>query len=143
MVRRMAEIQMTTEIIQEVRELGFEAIREPAILPDPNLAQRLWAWLRSRQEMPKPDLLVKHNGKSVLVEVRRRQAMFLDIELVLDYLDILDAKGVICVPDSEFPEIAGSVSKFADNVNVRISPISEIGDVVGRLLSSPDGNLQA
>ena len=67
-----SEIQMTAKILEEVRELGFEAIREPAVSPDRSLIQRLLRW-RETPVTFRPDLIVKHKGKSVIVEVSRRQ----------------------------------------------------------------------
>ena len=137
---KTSEIQMTAKILEEVRDLGFEAIREPTVSPDRSLMQRLLRW-RENPVTLRPDLIVKHKGKSVVVEVKRQQVMPMSVELMLDYLDhidALDAKGVICVPDAVFPEIAGSVSKYANRTGIRICSISEIRDVLSGLLSSPD-----
>ena len=133
----MSEIQMTTKILEVARELGFEATREPAVSYDRSLRQRLMG----RRPSPitiRPDLVVEHEGRLVVVEVKRGQVLPGGVEQVLNYVSALDAKGVICVPDAVIPNIASSVVRYANSTDIRICSISEVGDVLRHLLSSPN-----
>ena len=152
------EIQMTTKILEVAQQLGFTATRAPATgrflgrrrpraLKQRLLEQRRpWALkqrLLGRRRLwemraMRPDLVIENEGKSVVIEVKRRQVLPVGVEQVLDYVDALDAKGVICVPDAVLPNIARSVVRYANNTDIHICSISEVGDVLNHLLSSPD-----
>ena len=148
------EVQMTTKIIEVAQQLGFTATRAPATgrflghrrpgaLKQRLLEQRrtwtlkqrlLW---RRRPKAIRPDLVIENEGKSVVIEVKRGQVLPVGVEQVLDYVDALDAKGVICVPDAVLPNIARSVVRYANNTDIHICSISQVGDVLNHLLSSP------
>ena len=135
----MTEIEMTTKIFEVAQELGFDATRTPAISNNRGLKQ----WLsggRQRTRTMRPDLVVEHEGRVVVVEVKRGQVLPGGVEQVLDYVDALDAVGVLCVPDAVFPNIAQSVAQYADSAHIRICSFSEIGEVLRNLLSNPDAD---
>ena len=133
----MSESQMTTRILEVAQELGFKATREYAVPYERGLRQRLLG-RRPRHTPMRPDLLIEHEGRLVVVEVKRGQVLPGAVERVLDYVDALGAKGVICVPDSVIANTARSVSRYAINTDVRICSLSEIHDVLRRLLVGPD-----
>ena len=135
----MSEAQITTRILELALGLGFEATREPEALYQRSLRQRLLG-RRLDPSMVRPDLLIQHEGRLVVVEVKRGQVLPGAVEQVLDYVDALGAKGVICVPDSAIANTARSVTEYANSNDVRICSLSEIRDVLRRLLVGPDAD---
>ena len=133
----MLEKEMTTRILEVAQKLGFSATREPIVSDNRTSGLRLLGLLRHSETM-RPDLVIGNAGKVVVVEVNRRQVLPGGVEQVLQYVDALDAKGVICVPDAVLPTIATSVTRFADNADIRICSMSEVGDVLMHLLSDSD-----
>ena len=132
----MSEAQMTTRILEVARELGFNVTREPAVPYERSLRRRLLG-RRPRPTTIRPDLVVEHENRLVVVEVKRGQVLPGAVEQVLDYADALDAKGVICVPDSVVANIARSVTRYAGSTDIHICSLSQIRDVLRRLLSRP------
>lgn len=133
----MSEAQMTTRILDIAQELGFRATLEHAVPYERGLRGRLLG-RRPRHISMRPDLLIEHEGRLVVVEVRRGQVLPGAVEQVLDYVDALGAKGVICVADSVIANTARSVTRYANSTDVRICSISQIRDVLRRLLVGPD-----
>ena len=133
----MLEKEMTTQIHEVARQLGFNVTREPMVSNDSASRSRLLGRLRHPVKM-KPDLLIEQDGKWVVVEVKRNQVLPGGVEQVLQYVDALGAKGLICVPDAVLPQIAASVTRYANGANVRICSLSEIGDVLTQLLSGAE-----
>ena len=132
----MPEAQMITRVLEVALELGFEVTREPAVSHDRGLRERLLGRRPSPSTM-RPDLLIQHEGRLVVVEVKRGQVLPGAVEQVLDYVSALGAKGVICVPDSVIARIAGSVTRYANSTDIHICSLSEIRDVLRRLLTRP------
>lgn len=132
----MSEAQMTTRILEVARELGFNVTREPAVPYERSLRRRLLG-RGPRPTTISPDLVIEHENRLVVVEVKRGQVLPGAVEQVLDYADALDAKGVVCVPDAVIPNIARSVARYASSTDIRICSISEIEDVLRRLLTGP------
>lgn len=130
----MSEAQMTTRILEVALELGFEATREPTVPHQRGLRQRLLG-RRPDPSTMRPDLLIQHEGRLVVVEIKRGQVLPGAVEQVLDYVGALGAKGVICVPDSVISSIARSVIRYADSTEIRICSLSEIHDVLRHLLT--------
>ena len=133
----MSEAQITTKILDVALGLGFEATREPEALNERSLRQRLLG-RRPSPSMMRPDLLIQHEARLVVVEVKRGQVLPGAVEQVLDYASAIGAKGVICVPDSVIANIAKSVTRYADSTDIRICSLSEIHDVLRCLLTRPD-----
>ncbi len=133
----MSEAQLTTRILEVALELGFKTTRDHAVSYEGRLKQRLLG-RRPRPTTMRPDLLIEHEGRLVVVEVKRGQVLPGAVERVLHYVDALDAKGVICVPDSAIANTARSVTRYANSTDVRICSFSEIRDVLRRLLVGPD-----
>ena len=130
---------MTTRILEVALELGFKATHQPAIPYQRGLRQRLFG-RRTRHSTMRPDLVVEHEGMLVVVEVKRGQVLPGAVEQVLDYVNALGAKGVICVPDSVIGNIARSVARYANSTDIRIASFSEIRDVLRLLLIGPDAS---
>ena len=132
----MLETQMAAQIIEVAQNLGFNATREPVVSDERDSRLRLLRRHRHSKTM-KPDILIEHAGKSVVVEVERGQVLPGGVEQVLQYVDAFKAKGVICVPDVVLPKIANSVTRYANNTDIHICSISEVGKVLTYLLSWP------
>jgi len=128
---------MTTRILEVAQELGFRATLEHAVPYERGLRERLLGRRRLHPSM-RPDLLIQHEGRLVVVEVKRGQVLPGTVERVLDYVDALGAKGVICVPDSAIANTARSVTRYANSTDVRICSLSEVRDVLRSLLVGPD-----
>ena len=45
-----------------------------------------------------------------------------------------DTGALICVSDADFPRIRGSSREYASDLNVRLCPLSEVGDALKELL---------
>ena len=138
----MLEIQMTNQILEVAQELGLKATLEPVVSNDHTSRRRLWGRLRNSRIM-RPDLRIEHEGKSVVVEVKRGQVLPGVVEQVLEYVDALDSKGVICVPDAVLPRIASSVTRYANSTDIHICSLSEVRDVLRLLLFDSDPDQQS
>lgn len=90
-------------------------------------------WVRNRQFQP--DFLVHGPNNTVMVEAKSRPPMIYDIFRLKQARGGGSAVGLICVPDSQFMRINASVKEFAEEENVLLCPISEIGDTLKELLS--------
>ena len=86
----------------------------------------------------RPDILIEHEGRLVVVEVKRGQVLPGAVEQVLHYVDALGAKGMICVPDTAIANTARSVTRYANSTDVRICSLAEIHDVLKDLLIGPE-----
>lgn len=131
-----SEAQISMQIVEVARALGFKATTQPPVRYDPSPRRRLLG-RRPHHRVMRPDLVVEHEGRLVVVEVKGRQVLPGGVEQVLAYADALEAKGVICVPDEVIPTIAKSVARYASDTDVHICSISEVGDVLWHLLSHP------
>ena len=66
--------------------------------------------------------------------VSSRPAMMYDVFLTNQAKGKDDVEALICVPDAAFPRIRGSSKEYADDLNVRLCPLSEVGDALKELL---------
>lgn len=123
--------QVAMEVARVAEELGYEAKIEQ---DDPDF--RLLDLFRERKF--KPDVIVKHNNRSAIVVARSDSLIFRDVFLT-DQLrkkrDKKDFGALICVDDSSFDRVLGSSSeKYADDLNVRLCRLSDVGDVLKEML---------
>ena len=135
----MLETQMAAQILEVAQGLGFSATREPIVSDNRTSKLHLLGRLRHSGTM-RPDLVIENAGKTVVIEVKRGQVLPGGVEQVLQYVDALDAKGVICVPDAVLPKIASSVTRYAHSTDIHICSMSEVGGILINLLSDPDTN---
>lgn len=83
---------------------------------------------------PMPDFLVSHGEKSAAVEVKAYTPLLGAVSQTREYAVRWGAQAILCVPDASFERIPGSVRDYADRVNVRMCPVSEIGETLKDLL---------
>lgn len=131
-----SEALIITKILEVALELEFKATRDHAVSYEGRPKWRLLG--RRPPPAMRPELLIEHEGRLVVVEVKRGQVLPGAVEQVLHYVDALGAKGVICVPDSAIANTARSVTRYANSTDVRICSLAEIHDVLKDLLIGPD-----
>ena len=93
---------------------------------------RRFNWFRNREF--RPDILVQHDNRAVIVEVKSRPVMLYDVFLVDQARKGKDMGAVICVPDDSFPRIREGTRGYAEEMNVRLCPLSEVGDALKAML---------
>lgn len=91
-------------------------------------------WQRSRTPEPMPDFLVSRGEKSAAVEVKAYTPLLGAVSQSREYADRFESQAVLCVSDDSFERIPDSVREYADRVNVRVCPVSEIGETLKDLL---------
>ena len=124
---RVSESPVEYEIIQVANDIGYEATIVPDATPF-----RLFGWFRGRQF--KPDIVVKHDGRAAIVVLKSRPAMMYDILLTHQARGKEDTGALICVSDAAYPRIKDSSREYANDLNVRLCPLSGVGDVLKELL---------
>ena len=127
------EISFVRRVADVISELGYKVTVEPSRIPN----RRMWkddpaSLVRGLKY--KPDLLVEHNEKFVIVEIKTRVVLLGAVIKARQDADYFGAAVVLCLPDDVFTEIPGSVSEFADAQSVRICPLAEVGNALMDLL---------
>ena len=103
----------TVEKIEELAlNLGYTATTEPS---------------KIRGHRFKPDILVKHGRKFVVVEVKSRPPMLYDILQVSEYRKQGHAGSILCVPDDAFDRIPNSVRLYADQTGIHLCKLAQVG----------------
>lgn len=136
-MEKITELAMAASVSEIARGLGYE------VVPEPSGQQRRGFWHDGLSGLTggrvlRPDLLVKHNGRSVVVELKRRGVLFGGVMQLLQYTEAFDAAGVLCVPDGAFADMPSSVLHYAEAENVLICPMSDIGDALTSLLAQTE-----
>lgn len=123
--------QVAMEVARVAEEIGYEAKIEK---DDPGF--RILDLFRERKF--KPDVIVKHNNRSAIVVARPHSLIFYLVFLTDQLRKKRDTKGfgaLICVDDSSFDRVLGSSSeKYADDLDVRLCRLSDVGDVLKEML---------
>lgn len=128
---KVSENRVAMEVARVAEDFGYEAKIEKE---DPDF--RILDLFRERKF--KPDVIVKHNNRSAIVVARSDHLIFRDVFLT-DQLrkkrDKKDFGALICVDDSSFDRVLGSSSEqYADDLNVRLCRLSDVGDVLKEML---------
>lgn len=129
----MAEVfenPVADEVAKVAEGFGYEA---EIVYNTPE--SRLLEFFRGRKF--RPDVIVRHNNRSVVVVARSRPAMMYDVFLTSRLRDKRgenDTRALFCVKDKFFSDIRGSSREYAGELNVRLCPLSEVGDVLQDLL---------
>lgn len=121
---------MEMRVVEAANDLGYEATVEPNSPPF-----RIFGWFRGREF--KPDVVVRRQDKSAVVVARSSPAIMYDVFLtdqVRQKLGTNNAGALICVEDSAFSRVRKSSKEYAEDLNVRLCPLSEVGDVLRELL---------
>ena len=136
-MERMSEREMAASVCSVAQNLGFEVQIEPSA--------RWWRIPSRNYLVPisfggaaRPDLVVRHKDRSAVVELKNRGVLFGGVEQVIQYAEAFKAAGVLCMLDNVIQEVPAGVARYADEENVLICPISEIGEVLWGLLGQPD-----
>ena len=77
---------------------------------------------------------MRRNNKSAIVVVRSNPVIFYDIFLTNQLRERDGSEALICVSDSAFGRVRGSSFEYADELGVRLCPLSEVGDELKNLL---------
>lgn len=130
---RILETSFIPQVEDVIRKSGYQFIREPSKVPN----RRLW------QDDPaslvrglkyRPDFLVERGKKFAIVEVKARPVLLGGVIQARQYADYFGADVILCVPDDVFPEIPGSVKKFAEEQGIHLCPPDKVGNALKDLL---------
>ena len=127
------EVHFISEVLENIRKSGYEATAHPTNIPN----HKLWNdGLAALIRGPKyrPDILVEHAGRFVLVETKTGPVLLGSVIRARNYAVHFGANVVLCVPDESYPAIPRSVKEFAEGNIVQLCSKSEIGDTLKRIL---------
>ena len=132
---QMLETPFGLQVLDAARETGYKVTLEPTRIPN----QKFWpdglvSWVRGRKF--RPDILVEHGKRMAIIETKSHPALLGSVIQAHQYGAHFDAASILCVPDDSFLLIPGSVREFAEQANVRLCPLSEVGDALKELLGS-------
>ena len=130
---RILEISFIPQVAEVISGLGYKVTREPSRIPNRRLWQDDPASL-VRGPRYRPDILVEHDDKFVIVEVKTRPVLLGGVIQARQYTDYFDASVILCIPDDVFPKIPRSVREFADEQSIRLCPLAEVGNALTDLL---------
>jgi hypothetical protein len=116
----------TEQILETALSLGYEAIF------DPYKPSRVVRWFRGRDF--RPDILVKNGNREAIVVAMSGLASFTLVHFTHLERRKGDTGALICVSDSAFPNLPKSTRDYANDLNVRLCPLSEVGDALKELL---------
>ena len=121
---------------EAIKGLNFDVTTNPPHRLEPRTwGDRISSWLKEpTHSLPRPDLLVEHDGKVALVEVKAYPVLLGSVIQARHYADYYGAPIMICVPDDAFDQIPGSVRESAETNAVILSPIRELDDNLKSLL---------
>lgn len=124
---KISENLVEDEVIRVASDIGYEATVVPAAVPFP-----LLGWFRGRQF--RPDIVVKHDDRVAIVVLKSRPVVMYDILLAHQARNKEDTRALICISDTAYPQIKDSPREYAKDLNVRLCPLSEVGDALKELL---------
>ena len=127
------EVNFIAEVLGEIRKSGYKVTEQPTNIPN----HKLWndglaVLVRGRKY--RPDILVEHDGRFVLVETKTGPVLLGSVIRARNYAVHFSANVVLCVPDESYPAIPRSVKEFAEGNIVQLCSKSEIGDALKRIL---------
>lgn len=123
---------VTEQVADIARELGYQVSVRPTRVPH-------WKPWRDgvtslfRGEKFNPELLVEHRGKFAVVVIRAR-VLFHAIIQTRRMADQARAEALLCLPDKGFAEVPGSGWEVAEKINVRLCPLSAVGETLREML---------
>ena len=122
------------KVADAAREPGYKVTREPSQVPH----RKLWTadGLASLVRGPKyrPDILVENGKVSAIIETKPYPALIGSVTESRRYGDYFGSAVILCVPDESYDKIPQSVRDFAERAEVRLCPLSEVGDALKELL---------
>lgn len=118
---------MVSQVAKIASDIGFEAIIESG-----GSSFRVFGWFQGRRFTP--DITVQHGAQAVAVVVMQHTVLLYDVYLASQTRRKKDNCAILCVPDAEFRHVPESVQEYAAQMNVRLCPLSEVGDALKELL---------
>ncbi len=118
---RILEKDFIPQVGEILSELGYKVILEPSRIPN----RRMWrndpaSLIRGPKY--RPDILVEHDQKLAIVEVKTHPVLLGGVFQARQYSDYFEKAVVLCVPDDAWANIPKSVREFADEQSVRLCP---------------------
>ena len=126
-MERVSEDTIANKLVEIAQSLDYVAMIEPDREPF-----RLFGWFRERKF--RPDIRVKNGSRSVIVVVKSRPVMIYDVFLTDQVRGEKGTGALMCVPDTLFPHIRESARVYAEELDVRLCPLSEAGQELQALL---------
>ena len=132
---KVSESSAVEHIAQVARELDYDVEVEPGRIP----GQKFWppfrrALSRITYDRVRPDLYVQHRGKAVSVVAEERPVLLGDVFLASKERGYDHHGAILCVADDSFPKIPESVKELADRADVRLCPLSAVGEALREML---------
>ena len=127
-----AAASVTEQVADIARKLGYQVTVNPTRVPH-------WKPWRDgvtslfRSEKFKPELLVEHQGKFAVVVIRARVILFGIIE-TRRMADQAKAGAILCLPDEGFAQVRKSGLEAAEEIDVRLCPLSEVEAALREML---------
>ncbi len=137
---QITEKDFIQQIADRLGTLGYNVTEEPKQVPN----RKMWQYDPPsvfRGPKHKADLLVQNGDKFAVVEAMTRPFLMGGVIRTHDLAEYFGGPAVICIPDDVLQEIPDSVRRFADEANIKISPMSTLAVMLhSLLLSSPHGD---
>ena len=123
----ISEKLMVNQVAETAIGNGFEAKIEPE-----RPFFRLFGWFSDRRFSP--SITVRNGDRVVAVVVMQHTVLLYDVYLTSQTAGKRDVGTILCIPDDSFRHVPGSAHEYADQLNVRLCPLSEVGDALKELL---------
>ena len=127
------EVQFNSKLAEDIDKLGYDVKQNPSRVPSRTVWQDRWEALLGRAG-PRPDILVEHGDKFVLIEAKVRPVSQGNVIQARNYADHYGTEVVLCVPEEASETIPSSVRDFADLNGIPICSQSELKAVLKSLL---------
>ena len=122
----VSEHPATDRIVEVAHTLGYKA------KIDPEKQSFISEFFRGRQF--RPHILVKNGDRKAIVMAASNNIGLGFVNRTHLVRENKGADAIICVPDWAFPEIRSGTRSYAKDLNVRLCPLSEVGDTLKELL---------
>ena len=124
---RISEKSMVNQVAEIAMSNGFKA----KIEPERSLFQ-LFGWFSDRRF--NPNMTVRNGDRVVAVVVMLHTVLLYDVYLTSQTAGKNDIGTILCIPDDSFRHVPGSVHEYAGQMDVRLCPLSQVGDALKELL---------
>ena len=114
------------QIAQVAHTLGYETKIDP---DKQSFVSELFLGRRFR-----PHILVKNGDRKTIVMATSRNVGLGYVNETRKYREKKEAGALICIPDWAFPHVGKDTKSYAKESNVRLCPLSEVGDALKELL---------
>lgn len=131
----ISEVDFAPRVAGAIRELGYKVTESPRHIPG---RKSFLDWLDTvipGGPSHRPDILVEHEDRSVLVETKARPVLYASMYQALHYADHFDTQVVLCVPDDALEDTPDSVREFASTSKIHLCSESGLGQVLQKVLA--------